>query len=268
MKELKLAVIGKDVSASTSPQIHNFIAAKMGNRVAYQRISVPEDKFEEQISGLIESLDGFNVTIPYKLAIIPHLKTIEGDAKTFGAVNTVTTGNLCGYNTDGLGFMMMLRNNGVEVNGKSVLVLGAGGAGRSVSEKLLEAGAKVSVYDKFYGNVLSLSKEFKGIEALKDIPIKRYNVIVNATGVGMHKSVGQSPVGADLLSGCAVAIDLIYTPQKSRFLEIAEGCGKKIINGEGMLFYQAYFSECIYFGARPDGAQAEKLFNEYRKENI
>lgn len=268
MKELKLAVIGKDVSASTSPRIHSFIAKKMGNKINYRRISIPEDSFEDRIDGLIEDLDGFNVTIPYKLAIIPHLKTIAGDAKIFGAVNTVTTRDLCGTNTDGLGFMMMLQNNGVEAFGKTALVLGAGGAGRSVCKKLLDAGARVSVYDKLYANAFALSHEFNGIEPLEDIVVKPYDIIVNATGVGMHKSVGRSPVGEELLSLCSVAVDLIYTPEKSRFLEIAEEQGKRIINGEGMLFYQAYFSECIYFGAEPDNAQAEKLFGEYRKENI
>lgn len=268
MKELKLAVIGKDVSASLSPQIHNFIAGKMGNRVQYRKISIPEESFEESIVQIIGGLNGFNVTIPYKLSIIPHLKATSGDAKVFGAVNTVTTFDMCGYNTDGLGFMMTLQNNGVEVNGKTALVLGAGGAGRSVSKKLLDAGAHVSVYDKSYASANRLAEEFRGLTALNQIPPLPYFLIVNATGVGMHNSVGQSPVGEELIAGCSVAMDLIYTPPKSKFLEVAERQGKKIINGAGMLFYQAYFAECLYFGISPDNAQAERLFNEYQKENM
>ena len=133
MKGLKLAVIGKDVSKSTSPEIHTFIAERMGNKVDYKKISIPEEEFENRIGGIIEQLDGFNVTIPYKLSVMPHLKSVEGDAKVFGAVNTVTTSDLRGDNTDGLGFTMMLENNGVNVSGKSVLVIGAGGAGRRLS---------------------------------------------------------------------------------------------------------------------------------------
>ena len=268
MKELKLAVIGKDVSASTSPQIHNFIAARMGNKISYEKISIPENEFENKIGEIFKELDGFNVTIPYKLAIIPSLKTVVGDAKTFGAVNTVTTCDLRGNNTDGLGFSMMLQNNGVNVKGKSALVLGAGGAGRSVSKKLLEAGANVSVYDTVYDNVRRLASEFSGIAPLKSIENKPYFLIVNATGVGMHKTIGQSPVSERLISLCEVATDLIYTPEKSRFLQIAENYGKRIINGEGMLFYQAYFSECIYFGSTPDNGQAEQLFKQYQRENL
>ena len=267
MKKLKLAVIGKDVSKSTSPEIHSFISSRMGNEVDYKRISVPEDEFEERIGGIISGLDGFNVTIPFKLSIIPHLKSVDGDAKIFGAVNTVTCRDLVGNNTDGLGFMMMLENNGVEVKGKEVLILGAGGAGRSVAKKLLDAGARVSVYDKFYTNVKNLSEEF-GVTPVENIEIKPYFLIVNASGVGMHKSEGQSPVGGELINLCEVAVDLIYTPQKSRFLEIAEELNKKTINGEGMLFYQAYFSECIYFGVKPDNAQAKLFFEEYQKENL
>lgn len=267
MKELRLALIGKDVSKSISPQVHKFISARMGNKVSYEKISVPENEFEQRIDGILEEYDGFNVTIPYKLAIIPHLNKIEGDAKIFGSVNTVTTRDLCGNNTDGTGFMMMLENNGIDVIGKEVLLLGAGGAGRSVSKKLLDAGAKVSVYDKFYNKACSLSQEFNGIAALKSLDIKPYYLIINATGVGMHETEGQSPVGEELLAQCDVAVDLGYVPLKSRFLEIAEGLGKKIVNGVGMLFYQAYYSECLYFGIESDRLQAKQLFEEYQKEN-
>lgn len=266
MKKLKLALIGKDVSKSLSPQVHSFISKRMGNEVEYTNISVPESEFEQRIEELIKELDGFNVTIPYKLSVIPHLKTVEGDGKVFGSVNTVTTRNLSGDNTDGMGFSMMLENNGVNVNEKEVLVIGAGGSGRSVSKKLLDGGAKVSVYDKIHEKARDLAHEFNGITALEKLEIKPYYLIVNATGVGMHESEGQSPIDERLILLCDVAVDLIYTPQKSRFLELAEGLNKKTLNGEGMLFYQAYFSECIYFGVKTDNLQAKQFFEEYLKE--
>lgn len=267
MKELKLALIGKDVSKSISPKVHKFIAARMGNSVSYENISVPEEEFERRIDRLIETLDGFNVTIPYKLSVIPHLKKIEGDGKIFGSVNTVTTRDLCGNNTDGIGFAMMLENSNIDVKCKDVLLLGAGGAGRSVSKKLLDAGAMVSVYDKTFDKACRLAHEFTGVVALKNLNTVSYNLIVNATGVGMHETEGQSPVGEKLLSLCKVAVDLAYVPAKSKFLEIAEGLGKKTVNGMGMLFYQAYYSECLYFGTQPDRLQALRLFEEFQKEN-
>lgn len=262
----KLAVIGKDVSKSTSPQMHSFIAKKLGKEIEYERVSIKEEEFESRIDGVLSTYDGLNVTIPYKLSIIPHLKGTEGDAVSFGAVNTVLTSTLTGYNTDGLGFMQMLSSNGVDVAGKKVLLLGAGGAGRSVSRKLADGGAKVFVYDRRAENAFKVAEEFKGVSAIAEVVPSDYDIIINATGVGMHNTVGVSPVGEDVIKSCSVAVDLIYEPTKSRFLEIAEGLGKKIINGRAMLFYQAYYAECVFFGSKPDGNVAAELFKAYLKE--
>lgn len=261
---LKLAVVGKDVSQSSSPAMHSFIAERMGNALSYEAISLSEDRFEEQIESLLNSYDGLNVTIPYKLSVIPHLKKVVGDAQVFGAVNTVNALGKTGYNTDGSGFMLMLENEGVCVKGKRVLLLGAGGAGRSVAKKLADAGAAVFVYDKNAQGARAVAEEFPGVTALENLQPAPYEIMINATGVGMHKTVGVSPVGGELISLCQTAVDLIYVPEKSRFLEMAEGLGKQIINGSAMLFYQAYYAQCIYFNAQPSAAQAKQLFEEYR----
>ena len=268
MKKLKLAVIGKDVSKSTSPEIHSFIAERLGYAVDYQKLSVSEDDFENRIEDFFEEFDGFNVTIPYKLSVIPHLNKVEGDARVFGAVNTVLTKDRSGNNTDGLGFMLMLKTNGVDVKGKKALLLGAGGAGRSVAKKLADGGARVFVYDRSKESAKAVAAEFEGVTALDEIANENYYLIINATGVGMHKTEGISPVGEELLSKTEIAVDLIYTPKKSKFLQIAESLGKQIINGSAMLFYQAYYSECIYFGFTPDEIQAKTLFNEFSKEEL
>ena len=263
---MKLAVIGKDVSKSLSPEMHKFIAESSGRKVDYERLSVPEDKFEREIENLLNSYDGFNVTIPYKLAVMPYLNS-KGDAEIFGAVNTVKCKEREGYNTDGEGFTLMLEINGVKVCGNKFLVLGAGGAGRSVAKKLKDGGAEVFIYDKNFENAKAVQNEFN-ITALRSVEPKEYYCIINATGVGMHNSEGKSPVGEDILKHISVAVDLIYTPPKSRFLEIAEKLNKKILNGEGMLFYQAYYSECIYFNTEPSAKEAEKLFKLYKEKMI
>lgn len=268
MQTLKLAVIGRDVSKSLSPEIHAFIAKHTGNKVVYDKLSIPETQFENRVEKLFEEYDGFNVTIPYKLSVIPYLEKIEGDAKAFGAVNTVRTLDKSGYNTDGLGFSLMLKNAGVEVRGKSALVLGAGGAGRSAAKKLSDDGAQVFLYNRNPDKAKAVVKEFKGVTALERIEDKEYFLIINATGVGMHETVGVSPAGDKLLSLCTVAADLIYEPKKSRFLELAEKYGKQIINGEAMLFYQAYFAQKIYFGERADEKQAKELFAKYQEDKL
>ena len=261
---LKLAVVGKDVSKSESGKMHAFILRGLGSDCEYEHISVAAEKFDALAEKLLAEKDAFNVTIPYKLSVIPHLNSLEGDAKIFGAVNTVK--DRIGYNTDGAGFMLMLQNNGIELSGRRFLVLGAGGAGRSVVKKLADAGAHVFLYDMNVQNAEIVAKEFGNILPLASLQPAQYDVIVNATGVGMHKSEGVSPVGAEFLSRCNIACDLIYCPKKSEFLRIAEGLGKKILNGEGMLFYQAYYADCIYLGKDADPDEAKTLFERYQRE--
>ena len=265
---MKLGVVGKDVSKSTRPQIHKFITKRLGIEITYDKLSIPENEFDDRIESILSEYDGLNFTIPYKLTVIPRLKKIAGDAPLFGAVNTVNTKDLTGYNTDGLGFMLMLKNNGAEVSGKKYLIIGAGGAGRSVAKKLLDGGADVSVYDRNSESAERVAEEFAGVKNLAEILPENYYGIVNASGVGMHRTEGISPVGEELLSLCEVAIDLIYVPKKSEFLRIAESLDKKIINGEAMLFYQAYFADCIYFNLTPNEEQAKQLFEEFTKESI
>jgi len=260
---LNLAVIGKDVSKSASPRIHAFLAKKMGFEVSYEALSIPESEFENKIEIVISNLDGFNVTIPYKLSIIPHLEKTEGDATAFGAVNTVK--NRTGYNTDGLGFGLMLKNGGVETDGKTFLVVGAGGAGRSVAKTLKDNGATVFLYNRTYGKAEKVAKEF-GVTALKTLEDKPYYAVINASGVGMHDKVGISPVSARLLELCEVAVDLIYEPEKTEFLRIAESFGKKTLNGLGMLFYQAYYAACIFAEIAPSETKAKEYFLEFLKE--
>lgn len=258
---LKLAVVGKDVSKSESGKMHSFILRGMGIDCEYEHISVPPERFDETARVLLQEKNGFNVTIPYKLSVIPHLAGLDGDAAVFGAVNTVQNG--VGYNTDGAGFMLSLENGGVRAAERKVLVLGAGGAGRSVIKKLKDGGAFVSVYDRNVSSAENVSREF-GVDLLSEPTVEERYLIVNATGVGMHKTEGISPVGAEVLRRAEIAYDLIYCPRRSEFLRLAEGLGKKILNGEGMLFYQAYYADCIYSGRAACAEEAKNLFERYK----
>ena len=260
---IRMAVVGKDVSKSDSAKMHTFDFRKLGSECSYDLLSVAGEHFDEAAKKLISEYDAFNVTIPYKLDIIPYLDRIEGDARTFGAVNVVK--DRVGYNTDGVGFMLLLENNGFDPAGKKILVLGAGGAGRSVIKKLTDAGAAVYAYDLRTQNLDELYREFGGFTPLHALAPDDYDMIINVTGVGMHKTEGVSPVGEDMLRRTKVACDLIYQPRKSEFLRIAESLGKPIINGEGMLFYQAYYGDCIVLGKTPNAAEAKEFFIEYKK---
>ena len=265
MKNLKLAVIGKDVSLSRSPKAHAFIAKQLGYGVTYDRLSVPQNEFEERIDKIFAEYDGLNVTIPYKVEIIKHLSKIVGDALSFGAVNTVKTRDMSGYNTDGLGFLAMLNDSGEDLSGKDVLILGAGGAGRSVAKKLLDIGSNVYIYNRTLEKARAVSEEFKGIKLVESLKKQPYFAIINATGVGMHQTVGQSPVTEEFLEPCKVAIDLIYEPEQTEFMRIAKSLNKKVVGGGAMLFYQAYFAACIFADMTPDEHQAKELYLQYIK---
>lgn len=262
---LKLTVIGKDVSKSLSPKMHKFILSRLGVECSYDNISIPESDFKDRIEDIFAMYDGINVTIPYKLDVIPYLKSLEGDAKTFGSVNLIKTRDMSGYNTDGAGFIMMLENAGVEISGRSILVLGAGGVGRTVIKKLEEGGAEVSAFEMNKERLNKLHEEFPCFTPLERVEIKPYDIIINCTGVGMHKTEGISPVSEELIKLCSSAVDLIYVPEKSEFLRLAEINGKKILNGDSMLFYQAYYGDCIYSGVEPDKNWAKELYAGYKK---
>ena len=262
MNKLKLALIGKDVSKSQSGIIHKFILKNFGYDCDFDCISTPTDAFPSEVQNLLTSYDGFSVTIPYKQAVIEYLTEPCGDAVDFNAVNTVVCKTKKGYNTDGAGILMMLKDAGVCLKGKKVLILGAGGAGRSTALVFKKQGADVYLYRR---NQTELEKtcSFLGAKKATEIENGGYDIVLNATGVGMHDTIGVSPVGVNAFNGASLAIDLIYYPEETEFLRLARGAGTRVLNGAPMLFYQAYFADCLYLGKEPSETQAKKLYSEF-----
>ena len=269
---LKLAVIGKDVSKSLSPQMHNFILGRMGVSCEYEKISLNEAELKERADELFSRFDGFNVTIPHKQNILPYLKKVEGDAGVFGAVNTVVTKTRTGYNTDGTGFVTMLSDAQIGVKGQRALVLGAGGAGRSCIYALHEAGAFVTAYERDSERLKAVYRDFKHFVPAEKITEFNFDVIINCTGIGMHDTVGKTPTVPDeqgqdclekLVEGCKAVVDLIYEPKESALLLLAKARNKRTLNGEAMLFYQAYAADCIFTGRERNMKQAKELWREY-----
>ena len=264
-KKLHLGLVGKDVSKSQSKAIHTFILSKLGVDCEYEYFSVTADGFDSTMRRLLGDFDGFNVTIPYKRDVMGYLDEVSGDALDFGAVNTVVTATATGYNTDGVGFLQMLKDVDICVENKKVLVLGGGGAGRSTAAALKKAGALVFVYQRNREKLEETCAEL-GVTAADGAEQGGYDILINCTGVGMHDSEGISPVTEQAFVGATAAIDLIYKPKKSAFLEQAEKQGLKILNGEAMLFYQAYYADCLYLDKAADSAQAKELYRAYKIE--
>ena len=265
IKKIRLALIGKDVSKSTSEQIHKFILAKLGVECAYTRFSVPLEDFDSTMRTLMGDFDGFNVTIPYKRDVMGYLSEVTGDALDYGAVNTVVTASGKGYNTDGAGFLLMLQAAKIAVKNKKILVLGGGGSGRSTAVALKKSGGQVFMYQRRREKLLETCAELH-ITPADSAEEGVFDILINCTGVGMHDSEGISPVKAQAFRGASVAIDLIYTPEKSEFLKLAEGQGLQILNGAAMLFYQAYFADCLYLGIEPNVEQATELYRQFQQK--
>lgn len=263
---LKLAVVGRDVSRSASPEMHTFLLGEMGTDCRYDRRSVPPEGFGRCAEELLGEYDGLNVTIPFKQSILPHLRALSAEAAACGAVNTVVCARREGHNTDGFGFSLMLENAGVAVAGRRVLVLGAGGAARSCIRALGQRGAAVSVFSRTFARVSALFDDLGCFSPLKTLPDAPFDLIVNCTGVGMHETVGVSPVPEETIKRCGGAVDLIYEPAESEFLRLARKNGLFALGGEAMLFYQAYAADCIFLNRQTDAAEAKALFARYRKE--
>jgi shikimate dehydrogenase len=243
-------LLGEHLTHSYSPAIH----AALGD-YEYRLFEVaPSD-----LSAFLTEGDfaGINVTIPYKRDVMEYLDGLEGDAIRFGAVNTVVGATRTGHNTDGVGFMKMLRANGVDVKGKKTLVLGGGGAGRSTASSLKKVGAIVSLYQRNAEKRQEICEQLDLIEEC-DPNVGGYDILVNCTGVGMHDTEGVSPVTERAFLGAEVAVDLIYEPKTTKFMEQAIAQGIKAVGGLAMLFYQAYYADCLYVGKKADEKEAEE----------
>ncbi len=264
-KILRLGLVGKDVSQSTSHRVHAFILNSFGYGCEYEKISASPDGFDAAMRYFLGDFDGFNVTIPYKKDVMEYLDGVVGDAISFNAVNTVVCATGKGYNTDGEGFLLMSRLAGLSFAGKRVLVLGGGGAGRSTAVVVKKSGGQVFLYQR-NREKLQETCEALGLTPVASPESGGFDILVNATGVGMHDTVGQSPVTKKAFFGAEAAIDLIYYPVESEFLRLAKAEGLKTLNGAPMLFYQAYYADCLFLGIAPNDKQAEALYIGYQKQ--
>lgn len=252
-----LAVIGHPISHSLSPQIHNGFAAALELPYAYLAFDIEPT----QLMAFIEAsrllgMAGFNVTMPHKEAILPHLDILAASAQRYGAVNTVAVrdGKLCGYNTDGDGFLMSLKNAGLAPQQQGALILGAGGAARAVALALAQEGAAVHMVSRRADRLPPLhpAVRYCSWQALSR-EAANCSLLVNATPLGM---AGTKEDFADLsfldtLPANAVVYDLIYRPQQTKLLKAAHSLGLKTMNGLAHLYCQAALSFAIFSGQTP-----------------
>ncbi len=243
-------VIGDPIEHSMSPAMHNAAFRKLGLDYVYLPFRVVSDDLHRVIMAMRAlHIKGLNVTIPHKVAVMPLLDRLDPLAEKIGAVNTIVNDNgvLTGYNTDSGGFLKPLAAKGLGVRGKTVAVIGAGGAARAIAFALVESGAHPIILNRSDRNLAELCDRLTGadVRAMKldaahlRTAIGMADIIVNATSVGMTPTIDETPVPMEFLRRGLVVYDVVYNPPRTRLLTDAAAAGAKTIGGLDMLVWQA-----------------------------
>ena len=250
----------------------------LGLNYRYLTIKVKKEDLPAAAAGArAMGFKGFNLTIPHKVAVIPLLDELTKAAEIIGAVNTVIErdGRLIGENTDGKGFLLSLRQNGIDPKGKTVTILGAGGAARAVSVELALAGA-------VHINIINRSKE-RGEELSRSIVEKtdakstyipwekgvsvpeETDLLVQCTNIGLYPDVtGRPEINYDSLQPEMTACDVVFNRPDTPFLQEARKRGLKTVNGLGMLVNQAAMNFELWTGKEaPADIMTEALMDEF-----
>lgn len=240
----KFALIGEKLGHSYSKIIHERyfeLSDKIDN--TYDLIEIPKDNLKEEFGKISKNYTGINVTIPYKLDVMEFLSWISPEAEKIGAVNTVlfTPEGAKGYNTDYFGFKNTLEVNGIEIEGKDVVIAGTGGASKAIVAVCDDLNAKSITF-------VSIEPEpVPGYKTIRYDDEIRGDVLINCTPVGMYPSTNATPI-ANLHPDFKAVVDVIYNPSVTTLMKQAQANGAKTVNGLYMLVSQAMYSEGIWNG--------------------
>ena len=264
----KLCVIGDPVEHTKSPLIQNTMLQALGLDYLYMAQYVPRGQAADWLGcAKIAGYAGFNATMPHKVDLLPLMDHLDEDARLYGAVNTVAIreGKAFGYNTDGKGFLQSLLEAGIHPEGRNVVILGAGGAAKSVALKLAQQHARsVCICNR----TLSKAEELCSLDpsgTLSAAPMDPHtlhalvpsaDLLINCTSLGM---TGVNAQFEDLtflehLPAHAPVCDLIYSPDETLFLEQARLRGHQTLNGLNMLIWQAIFALEQFTNTKIDGS--------------
>ncbi len=286
MEIQKAAVIGHPIGHTMSPFIHKRLFALEGIPVRYQVLDVPD--LSAAVPALRE-LSCFNVTIPHKGAILPFLNGVEEQARLFGSVNTVQVkeGKLFGFTTDGAGCFKALENHGLDFSGR-LLLLGNGGAARALAfEAALrqpQLDLTIACREGSQEKAGALAREVAQFLQRREggsHPVQvatyeeleaacagggRFDLLLNATSVGMYPKAGESPVSRQVVGRCKAVFDAVYNPAETELLRLAGEAGAQTVGGMEMLVYQAVAAHEIWYGTRFCQKDLERLCEDAQKE--
>lgn len=254
-----LALIGSPVGHSGSPAMYNYSFEKLGLDYAYVALDIKEEQVKDAISAMrLFNMKGGNVTMPDKTEAAKYMDELSPAAQIIGAINTIVNdnGKLVGHITDGIGFVDNLKDHGIDIVGKKIVVAGGGGAATAIQVQCALDGAKEIVIfnkkDDFFERTLNTAEKIRN--AKPDVTVNVYDIddvkkmteeissadiFVNATIVGM-KPLDDLSVVKDLsaLRPGLVVADAVYNPEETKLLRDAKNAGCTCVGGKGMLLWQ------------------------------
>lgn len=260
------AVIGHPIGHTMSPYIHRRLFEYSNKSADYITLDIAPENLAKEFGSTLRNLSGFNITIPHKQAVISLLDRLDDTARLYGAVNCVRCGKFTeGFNTDAFGFKAAIASRGIPLAGK-VLLLGSGGAARTVAYEAALADCELTVAARSESGAVLAEEILK--KTGKQVYITSYNdidggydLVVNATPVGMYPKAGASPLRDDQLNGCKALFDAVYNPRETELIKQARRHGMKIAEGMAMLVWQAIRAHEIWYGAHFTNEQADDIIN-------
>ena len=253
-----LALIGSPVGHSGSPAMHNYSFEKLGLDYAYLAFEVGNEELEDTIKGFrAMKVRGSNVSMPNKTVVHKYLDKLSDAAQMCGAVNTIVNddGVLTGHITDGIGYMSGLKDAGIDIIGKKMTIVGAGGAATAIQVQAALDGVKeISIFnrkDEFYERAQKTVKDInektnckatlydlEDLDKLKEEIASSY-IFTNATGMGMKPLEGQTYIpDKSFLREDLIVTDVVYAPAETALLKMAKEVGCKTLNGFPMMLFQ------------------------------
>jgi len=245
--------------------MHNLAFQRLNLNSVYLAFKVKAQNLREAIAGL-RSLNvlGFNVTVPHKVSIMKYLDEVDMQAIEIGAVNTVVNQDemLIGYNTDGIGALAALKEEGVALKGLKVMLLGAGGAAKAIAFSILPLINHLVILNrteqKAKDLALSLKERLgsevewrKMEEATLHEELVDTDLLINATSIGMYPKIDETPVNKIYLHQEMMVFDVVYNPLMTRLLKEAKESGANIVGGVKMLVYQGASAFKLWTGKKP-----------------